>query len=125
MFEKCEQATHNPDSLLHNHSSKSYNDFIPYNQHANSNNNNYYNRNGNNQDMSTNQINDMKSFDQELKYFLNENQHVILNESQGDKNSTLDEMVIIIYMMIKHQNEHFIAYHTHFIKGETEFCLKI
>ena len=95
MFEKCEQTTHNPDSLLQNHSSKSFNESLSYNQHHNSNNNNYYNRNGHHQDLSTDQINDMKSFDQELKHFLNENQQIILNESQSDKNSTLDEMVIL------------------------------
>ena len=36
---------------------------------------------------------DMKNFDQELKSFLNDNQHYLVNDSSSDKNSVLDDLV--------------------------------
>ena len=35
----------------------------------------------------------MKNFDQELKSFLNDNQHYLVNDSSSDKNSVLDDLV--------------------------------
>lgn len=75
MYEKCELATHNPDYLLQN--PRPFND-QSYHRHG------FHNHS---------EPIDMKNFDQELKSFLNDNQHYLVNDSLSDKNSVLDDLV--------------------------------
>jgi hypothetical protein len=98
MFEKCEQATANPDVLLKNRNEHE-------NESTNSNQRNTKHNNNNEKSM-TNPKHDKKSLDQDIKHFIKENEHVLfdqnlnnlLNSSQNEQiiqiNSTLDQMVL-------------------------------
>lgn len=81
MFEKCEQTTNNPDYNNHNYHNKL---------------NDQYHRFHN----ESNHANDMKNFDLELRNFLNENQHYLMNDSYGEKNDVLDDLVNICSKVI-------------------------
>ena len=116
MFEKCEQATENPDILLH-HSSKEtawdYNNNTMNSSNSINANTSQANRSNNykQHDKAFGSISAMRhpgeklSLDQEIKYFLKENEHTLLdqnlknllkttqNEQMLQINSVLDEMV--------------------------------
>jgi hypothetical protein len=103
MFEKCEQATENPDILL---AAKETN--LDYNNNritSNSNGHKQPNEKSNNY-ASARPQNERASIDQELNFFLKENEHILFernflrstlkstqNEMIQEINSSLDEMV--------------------------------
>jgi len=100
MFEKCEQATENPDILL---AAKETN--LDYNNNRMTSNSNGYKQQSekSNNYHSTRTHNEKHSIDQELNFFLKENEHILFdrnflrkstqNEMIQEINSSLDEMV--------------------------------
>ena len=103
MFEKCEQATENPDILLYTkeanvdnstNRTRSNSDYRQHNEKSN----NY---------ASTRNQNEKYSIDQELNFFLKDNEQILFdrnlksplkttqNETIQEINASLDEMVII------------------------------
>lgn len=106
MFEKCEQATANPDILLKNRNEQE-------NESTSSNQRNTKHNNNNNEKSMTNPKHDKKSLDQDIKHFIKENEHVLfdqnlnnlLNSSQNEQiiqiNSALDQMVLFCLNNLK------------------------
>ena len=95
MFEKCERATENPDILLTTRAA--------HLDHSS-------NRSSCRQldKVTMRQQNEKQSVDQELKYFLKENEHILFdkgivkatkaqNEQKSEINSSLDEIVSLIF----------------------------
>ena len=85
MFEKCEQITHNNNNNSdYSIQNKPFNESITDQR--------FYNRN-HGFNINDSQLNESKTFEHELRNFLNENQHVIMNSSSSD-DKNLDDMVI-------------------------------
>lgn len=90
MFEKCEQATSNPDILLQNNALKSSYD-NSYHQ--------YYNRHTYNSSQQNQIQNEMKNFDHELKFFLKNNQQIVQNSNSGSNQKV--SLLKIFYEIFK------------------------
>ena len=99
MFEKCERATENPDILLTTRAA--------HLDHSS-------NRSSCRQleKVTMRQQNEKQSVDQELKYFLKENEHILFdkgivkatkaqNEQKSEINSSLDEIVSLIFFKFR------------------------
>jgi len=97
MFEKCEQATSNPDVLLQGSNTPK----SGYDHQQN------YSRQPTYHTSQHQQMhNEMKSFDQELKQFLKNNQQIIQqddveDEEQQELNKTLDEMILKAVLVLR------------------------
>lgn len=101
MFEKCEQATTNPDLFSHSNTLKSTYDPSPAYHHQT-----HYSRHSLNYQHEAIH-NEMKNFDQELRFFLNNNQSIIqtdesdMNGENQELSKTLDEMILKAILVLR------------------------